>query len=593
MVRGNTYSSYMVAQREMQAMESAKKRNTRNVRRAQEENYHDVDGPNEYEYNEDEEREPPLGCRNADVYTDENVETETDLPPCHDATTQTEFVIEKKLPDLSMPVYTGIHKETQIYASENLFDFDYEAEPVVQVLVTRCLEESRIEVVEEEELRVLKQRQEYLKNIECKEEQERRDLENRERQKDQENKDKNVKRRRRKEELIDSHQHMIARVYTKRFFGDVASSAFEILENMCMFMDEEEKEIKDEFMPWLYDQTLALAIDKSEKSKEADHLIKTLEDGMLATHRHSVYIEMEKRRVAKEEEERLLKEREERRRAKLEYKLKRREDRRLYYIENDLFEYFVNKGEFDNEIVNISEFDGSDAAGNKSIGFRGGLIGELYLFMKKIQEHAKFQEVQFDRYTLGDIWESIFSNFVTQGWTVYVGLKMEFERNYRELIDEFDFGTFDLDYVRSIDDPEEYESTIDFVVKHFTSAYFNNVYPKLVATQEKELEKLRPVEPEEEEEQAEEEQGEEEGEEEGQGEEEQQEGVEEAKEEGQGEEEQQEGEQEGEGEEEEIDIEYRQFREFVENIIRKIFDKNSGEFSLINFRHQECEIQPH
>lgn len=71
-------------------------------------------------------------------------------------------MIEKVIPDLSLPVYTGIDKETQIYEGDSLFDFDYEAEPLLQVLMTRILEESQIEVMEEEELKEMKERQEYL-----------------------------------------------------------------------------------------------------------------------------------------------------------------------------------------------------------------------------------------------------------------------------------------------------------------------------------------------------------------------------------------------------------------------------------------------
>lgn len=75
--------------------------------------------------------------KHVEVFTDDMIDKLTDLPPYHDIETQTEFIIEKPLPDLSMPVYTGIPKETQIYPDENLFDFDYEAEPLLQVLLTR------------------------------------------------------------------------------------------------------------------------------------------------------------------------------------------------------------------------------------------------------------------------------------------------------------------------------------------------------------------------------------------------------------------------------------------------------------------------
>lgn len=563
-VRGNTYSSYMVAQKEIEAMESAKKRKKRRTRKIQEENYNDPEDLNKYEYN-GVYLPPPSNCFYFEAYTDENVEVETDLPPCFDATTQTEFIIEKKLPDLSMPIYTGIHKETQIYASENLFDFDYEAEPVVQVLVTRCLEESRIEVVEEEELKVLKERQHHLQKIFEKEEKDRRSLEQREREKDRKNKEKNSQRRRRKDEIVDTHQHMISRVYSKRFMADTKNAAFEILDNMGMFLDETEKDIKNNFMPWLYEETLNIAKNRVERKKEVDYVINNLQSGFLASHRHSVFEEMERRRIAKEEEERLLKEREERRRKKLEYKLKRREDRRLYYIENDIFEMFVNKGEFDNEIVNISEFDGSDAGGNKSIGFRGGLIGELYLFLKKLKNQENIEDFEISEEMISDIWENIFNNFVTQGWTVYIGLKLEFERNYREIVEEFEFSNFDLEYVRTLEDPEEYETTIDYITKHYISVFFQDKYPKLAQIQEKELAKLRPPEPKE-------------GEEEEAGEEEENEGEGEGEEEEKKEEEKVKAEEVAEEniEEEETDVEYKEFQEFISKIIRKIFDKNSG-----------------
>lgn len=97
-------------------------------------------------------------------FTEKQLIFETDLPPCHDATTQTEFIIPKEIPDLT---YLKVdenkrEKETQIYPDEPPFDFNYEAEPIVQVLMTRILEESRVEVLEEEELRTMKLRQQHL-----------------------------------------------------------------------------------------------------------------------------------------------------------------------------------------------------------------------------------------------------------------------------------------------------------------------------------------------------------------------------------------------------------------------------------------------
>lgn len=95
-------------------------------------------------------------------FTEDELLYATDLPQCYEASTQTDFIIKKEIPDLTIPEYRPNNKETQIYPGDEPFDFDYEAEPLIQVLMTRILEDARIEVLEEEELRAMKQRQEYL-----------------------------------------------------------------------------------------------------------------------------------------------------------------------------------------------------------------------------------------------------------------------------------------------------------------------------------------------------------------------------------------------------------------------------------------------
>lgn len=98
------------------------------------------------------------------VETDEFVETLTDKPPFYEKEVQTEFNIEKPALRHYLPVKTGLSKETQIWDGD-LFDFDYEVEPILQVLLGKTLEHSRMEVLEEEELRVMKQQQEHYAKL--------------------------------------------------------------------------------------------------------------------------------------------------------------------------------------------------------------------------------------------------------------------------------------------------------------------------------------------------------------------------------------------------------------------------------------------
>merc|ERR1719440_863257 len=58
-----------------------------------------------------------------------------------------------------MPPKIGVDIETQILAGD-LFDFDKEVEPVLEVVVGKTLEQSMMEVLEEEELESLRRHQE-------------------------------------------------------------------------------------------------------------------------------------------------------------------------------------------------------------------------------------------------------------------------------------------------------------------------------------------------------------------------------------------------------------------------------------------------
>ena len=63
-----------------------------------------------------------------------------------------------------IPMKTGVDVETQIYDGD-LFDFDAEVEPILEVLVGKTLEQSMMEVMEEEELANMRAHQEHFEQI--------------------------------------------------------------------------------------------------------------------------------------------------------------------------------------------------------------------------------------------------------------------------------------------------------------------------------------------------------------------------------------------------------------------------------------------
>jgi len=180
-VRGNTYAAIVTTSREAaQQMRASMTRPKRIIQNTTESGEVDAIGG--------EVNTPRAvdGRRHVELQTDENVELLTDKPPVYEKDCQTEFVIEKPVPRHYMPVKTGEDKETQIWDGE-LFNFDYEVEPILQVLIGKSLEQGRMEVLEEEELRVMREEQKRYDELRLAEMMEAQRLEGKERKLMEEN----------------------------------------------------------------------------------------------------------------------------------------------------------------------------------------------------------------------------------------------------------------------------------------------------------------------------------------------------------------------------------------------------------------------
>ncbi|KAJ1490403.1 radial spoke protein 3-domain-containing protein [Baffinella frigidus] len=84
------------------------------------------------------------GRRHMDVQTENFLEEISDRPAELDQDTQTDAFMDRPPSPLYIPKKTGVDRETQIYEGD-LFDFDYEVEPILQVVVGKTLEQSLIE----------------------------------------------------------------------------------------------------------------------------------------------------------------------------------------------------------------------------------------------------------------------------------------------------------------------------------------------------------------------------------------------------------------------------------------------------------------
>ncbi|KAM7240700.1 hypothetical protein CapIbe_008606 [Capra ibex] len=197
--------------------------------------------------------EPVEGRKHVDVQTELYLEEIADRIIEVDMECQTDAFLDKPPTPLFIPAKTGKDVATEILEGE-LFDFDLEVKPMLEVLVGKTIEQSLLEVMEEEELANLRASQyayEELRNVELAEvqrleEQERRHREEKERRKQQQ------------WQVVHKHnetsQKIAARAFAQRYLADLLPSVFDSLRDGGYFYDPIERDIEIGFLPWLMNE---------------------------------------------------------------------------------------------------------------------------------------------------------------------------------------------------------------------------------------------------------------------------------------------------------------------------------------------------
>eukprot|EP00657_Telonema_sp_P-1_P007814 TRINITY_DN2804_c0_g1_i1.p1 TRINITY_DN2804_c0_g1~~TRINITY_DN2804_c0_g1_i1.p1 ORF type:complete len:246 (-),score=56.30 TRINITY_DN2804_c0_g1_i1:150-887(-) len=153
-------------------------------------------------------------------------------------------------PPLFVPIKTGVDQGTQILEGD-LFDFELEVEPILDVVVGKTLEQSMMEVMEEEELAELRAHQEefvQLRNAELAETQR---MEEAERRKFDEKERRLAEERERIQRENILREKISASAFAKNYMSGIESSVLDRLSKIAYFYDPVEREVESEFLPWL------------------------------------------------------------------------------------------------------------------------------------------------------------------------------------------------------------------------------------------------------------------------------------------------------------------------------------------------------
>lgn len=106
------------------------------------------------------------GMKHFSLMTDERIEILTDKKEMFNQNTQTQNFISMSKTSKKDAIKKGVDAQTQIEENEvELTDIDKEIEPIIQVLVYQTLEQSRMEVLEEEEILLSQKENRRMGNV--------------------------------------------------------------------------------------------------------------------------------------------------------------------------------------------------------------------------------------------------------------------------------------------------------------------------------------------------------------------------------------------------------------------------------------------
>ena len=234
-VRGNTYAAQILPAEPLVETTGRSKKVVQSLKRAS-------------------TSEPIDGRRHMDIQTDAYLEELTDTVPEAEISTQTDAFLDRPPTPRFIPMKTGVDVETQIESGE-IFDFDLEVEPILEVLVGKTLEQGLMEVLEEEELESMRKHQanfEQIRNAELIATQR---MEAAEKRKEEEKQRRIDQEKQRLEREGQVRQKVAASSYARGFLDAVVEEVFADLHQAGHFYDPVEKEVSDTFLPWLLSET--------------------------------------------------------------------------------------------------------------------------------------------------------------------------------------------------------------------------------------------------------------------------------------------------------------------------------------------------
>jgi len=233
-IRGNTYAAKTITVSSIKAKEPGKTK-SRRFRQNQFGTQRSITPP------------PVPGRSHCDVQTDEFLEEIKDKADEMNQETQTAPYMDQPQSPLFVRGKIGEDKKTQIEDGD-LFDFDLEVQPILEVLVGKTLHLSMLELMQEEELEAIREQQEEYENIRNVQMAEVQRLEADIKRKAGEKKRRIEQEKKRLQDKRNLEESIAARAFSNQFLGELHESVFDALEAEGAFYDPVKREVEELFM---------------------------------------------------------------------------------------------------------------------------------------------------------------------------------------------------------------------------------------------------------------------------------------------------------------------------------------------------------
>ena len=310
-----------------------------------------------------------------------------------------------------IPQKIGKDQGTQIMDGD-LFNFDEDVKPLLTVIVGKTLEQSLLEIGQEDEIATLREAKAMYQRRKNDDDKRLRNLEDREIQLKFNHDTKKEKRRVQREKRKTTQRELISRVMSKAYLKNIYKNSMNDLVRRGQFRNYTSTTIKNISNTKIKEGSEKLSkvfknmldyIDNLEEQKRKEFIDRHTN----AVNAHKEYLkkyEEQCERHRKEEEERLIREdleRKERRR-------KRREERIKKEIKTAIVDTGVVKGEaLNEEFTEIGNY-GNDTEGY--IGIYGGLMGMLMATLSFVKRDYYQDESLYNIDNISEIIQMIFND---------------------------------------------------------------------------------------------------------------------------------------------------------------------------------------